>query len=142
MKAVRTAVAEENKNMTISAGSFQNVASVRMGPQYINVLGAAYGRSAFTQKVRSLLENGSQKIDAENSVFGDTWPHVCKTLTVVYIIGTLQSHNITSVRTAVIKEFNDLFLDGGLFLSHITSIKIRTFSVCDTKFLGLPRGKP
>ena len=55
-----------------------------------------------TEKVRDLIEKGSDSILASNSVFGDPWPNVVKTLTITYeksgIVKTLiakESENLT-----------------------------------------------
>ena len=48
------------------------------------ILGAAYGLADVTQQVQTLVDQGAEEIDAENSVFGDSWPNTKKTLVVVY----------------------------------------------------------
>jgi len=65
-------------------------------------LSASYGTTDVTEKVRDLIEQGSNSILASNSVFGDPWPNVIKTLTITYeksgVVKTLiakESENLT-----------------------------------------------
>lgn len=48
------------------------------------IYGAAYGRSDVTTKVRTMVRDNRLSVQADNSVFGDNWNSVRKTLVVVY----------------------------------------------------------
>lgn len=48
------------------------------------ILGASYGRTDVTNKVRSLIANDQLAVTANNQTFGDGWPGVQKTLAVIY----------------------------------------------------------
>ena len=53
----------------------------------LTILGAAYGKSDVTSKVRAAIKDDSLIISASNNVFGDTFPGNKKSLVIVYRIG-------------------------------------------------------
>ena len=59
-------------------------ATTKLGTGFIEVLGASYGPADVTDKVRSLYNSGVKTISAENSVFGDSWPGIVKSLRISY----------------------------------------------------------
>mgnify|MGYP002803993098 FL=1 len=57
-------------------------------PNTLTILGAAYGPSDVTEKVQSLVKDGSTlEVKASNDVFGDTWSGQLKSLVTVYRYG-------------------------------------------------------
>lgn len=50
----------------------------------LTILGAAYGPSDQTAKIWSLVKDQTLSVKADNSVFGDTWTGVKKSLVIVY----------------------------------------------------------
>ncbi len=52
--------------------------------QFVEILGASYGPTDVTEKVRSLYQEGVKTIKAENSVFGETWKGTTKSLYISY----------------------------------------------------------
>ena len=52
----------------------------------LDILGAAYGRADVTRTLNASVtpSHGTLHVSASNSVFGDSWRHVRKTLVVVY----------------------------------------------------------
>ena len=67
-------------------------------PGQLTILGATYGLADVTAKVTQRVDNFALTVPAENSVFGDTWVGVVKTLSVVYqyngipLIHTVKEH--------------------------------------------------
>ena len=55
-----------------------------VGNGFVEILGAAYGPADVTEKVRSLFDGGVKVIQAENAVFGDSWPGIVKSLHISY----------------------------------------------------------
>ena len=64
----------------------------------LNILGAAFGPADVTGKVRSLRKNQRLSVKADTSVFGDPWPHVTKSLVVVY------QYDDGAPRSSVVRE--------------------------------------
>lgn len=71
---IQTKIATENGSIIIKANSSNN----------LKILGASYGTADVTEIVRSKVSNNSLSIAAENSVFGDPWCGVLKTLVISY----------------------------------------------------------
>ena len=72
--------------------------------QSIEVHGAAYGGKDVTEKVRALVSSGVTTIEASNSVFGDPWHGVDKSLAVTY----------RTVQTVTCKENESITLPHGV----------------------------
>ena len=53
----------------------------------LRIIGAAYGLADVTYQVQSMVRHNRLRVRASNSVFGDTYHRVRKTLVVVYRIG-------------------------------------------------------
>lgn len=69
-------------------------------------MGAAYGRADVTNSLNQRVTQGqSLQVQASNSVFGDSWPGVRKTLVVVY------QHEGYDPRVAVVREHNTLYIN-------------------------------
>ena len=64
----------------------------------LNIVGAAYGLSDVTNKVRSMVHHNRLSVRASNHIFGDSYPGVRKTLVVVYRYG------YGGYRTKIVKE--------------------------------------
>src|SRR5689334_5698364 len=79
----------------------------------LKILGAAYGLARVTGQVINLVNRGtnpqSLSITASNDVFGDTWPGVHKSLTVVYC------YDDGAARVAVATEGNRLTIGAAEF---------------------------
>lgn len=82
-QAPRTLVLSEGQSGTIThtgpAEAWRNTVEGEM-----NVLGAAYGRADVTPMVKLLLAGNGLNFTANNGAFGDSWPNVPKTFTLVY----------------------------------------------------------
>eukprot|EP01084_Bolivina_argentea_P186915 322085_1 len=61
-----------------------NVVTNRDSISNIFIIGAVYGLQEVTQQVQRMVDDGETIIYAKNSVFGDSWRGVSKTLVVVY----------------------------------------------------------
>lgn len=94
---IKTSIAEEGSPLRISA----------QPPQIPKILGAAYGKTNITDKVRSMIAKGNLEIPAENRIFGDSFPGVVKSLVVVYQFGD------DKPRVGIIREHQTLTLSEG-----------------------------
>ena len=59
-----------------------------MGQNDLIIVGAAYGLADVTYQVQKMVRNNQLSVSASNSVFGDTYNRVRKTLVVVYLQGS------------------------------------------------------
>mgnify|MGYP002803953649 FL=1 len=98
-------------------------------PNTLTILGAAYGPSDVTEKVRSFVKDGSTlEVKASNDVFGDTWYGQPKSLVTVYRYGrgapqmqVVHEHASMSVSIPYLTpnvdlvEVNNLLEDGDVF---------------------------
>lgn len=75
----------------------QQVTGTSTAQPPLTILGAAYGPVCKTDHVRSLVTGNTLNVAANNDTFGDTWPHLKKSLVVVY---EYESHP----QVAVVKE--------------------------------------
>jgi hypothetical protein len=79
----------------------ETAASSMVSEDDLQILGAAYGRADATRTVAGAVNRGAKPngldIAADNSTFGDSWPGVPKTLTVVFRFG---SDGAPAIRTA------------------------------------------
>ncbi|HET6501429.1 MAG TPA: hypothetical protein VFG87_11770 [Amycolatopsis sp.] len=77
----------------------------------LQIIGAAYGRTTVTSKIIGLVNRASApqslSIVVSNRLFGDTWPGVDKSLTVVYRYGETGASHVASA-----KEGNRLTITG------------------------------
>lgn len=76
----------------------------------LQIIGAAYGRTAVTSKIGLVNRSStpqSLSIVASNTLFGDSWPGVDKSLTVVYRYGDADASYV-----ACAKEGNRLVING------------------------------
>ena len=69
---------------SIQAIDLKNITVKKVGDGWVEILGAAYGPADVSDKVRQLYNGGENVIKAENSVFGDSWVNVVKTLSISY----------------------------------------------------------
>ena len=79
----------------------------------LTVLGAAYGRSDVTERVRGLIKDQSVSFSADNRTLGDGWVGIRKSLVIVYTYDdydSVKSGEIT-VKTAVCKEREFMLVD-------------------------------
>jgi hypothetical protein len=72
-------------------------------PCTLTILGAAYGPAVVTDKVRSLVKDGSTlEVEAINAVFGDPWRGQLKSLVIVYRYGSKAPRmQITAEHTSI-----------------------------------------
>ena len=70
----------------------------------LEIGGATYGPAVVTDKVRQLVDAGTFDIKASNSIFGDPWYGVQKSLSIT------SRHKL--IRTIVVKERETLSLPG------------------------------
>lgn len=84
----RTVVTMEGQTLHVSPRNPGCNQNPKYPLSYLNILGAAYGLADVTHQVQQMVQNGSLTVVASNSVFGDAWCKVEKTLTVVYQYGT------------------------------------------------------
>lgn len=57
-------------------------------PNHLVILGAAYGLGNVTNRIVGLVHDNALLVTADNQTFGDLWPGIVKTLTVVFQFGT------------------------------------------------------
>ncbi len=69
---------------SIEAIELKTITVKKVGSGWFEILGAAYGPADVTEKVRQLYNGGENVIKAENSVFGDSWYGIVKTLSISY----------------------------------------------------------
>ena len=69
---------------SVKAVELKNITLKKVGKGWVEILGAAYGPADVTEKVRQIYNGGEKVIKAENSVFGDSWYGVEKTLSISY----------------------------------------------------------
>ncbi len=74
--------------------------------QFVEILGAAYGPADVTEKVRALYDRGVKTIQAENAVFGDSWPGIVKSLHISY-------RHCEDSKTVTVKEGGNIVLPEG-----------------------------
>ena len=111
-------------------------------PNTLTILGATYGPDDVTAKVQSLVRGGALNVQASNSIFGDTWFGVPKSL-VVYRYGRnnagikiAQEGQAVSLSIptpqpyADLTEANGLFEDGNILALKAINGK---FVSCDPK---------
>ena len=91
-------------------------------PNTLTILGAAYGPDDVTAKVQSLVRGGALNVQASNSIFGDPWFGVHKSLVVVYRYGRnnagikiAQEGQAVSLSIPTPKPYADLTEANGLF---------------------------
>jgi len=98
-------IAKEGDNVTIASNNNQPE-WVTYQPGQVAILGAAYGLANVTDKVAQRAQNNSLDIQAENSIFGETWSGVRKVLTVVY----RDAHG--EAKTAITEENGRIKIEG------------------------------
>jgi len=84
----RVSVTREHNTLHINARpEVSNPTTVNHPIHQLTIVGAAYGLSEVTSKVRSLVQYEHLDVVASNDVFGDSWFGTWKTLVVVYQYG-------------------------------------------------------
>ena len=74
-------------NLNIPSRSRGSNAESTYSGNNLRIIGAAYGLADVTYHVQSMVRNNRLDVSASNSVFGDTYGGVRKTLVVVYRFG-------------------------------------------------------
>ncbi len=74
--------------------------------QFVEIFGAAFGPADVTKKVRKLYNGGVKIIKAEDSVFGDSWVNVEKSLYISY-------RHCEYSKTVTVKENGNIVLPEG-----------------------------
>ena len=83
----------------------------------LTILGAAYGRADVTHTVHRRISNyETLSVDASNTIFGDSWPGVGKSLIVVY------QHQGYHPRVSVTREDHTLNIDARPEVSNPTTV--------------------
>jgi len=84
----RVSITREHHTLNIDARpEVSNPTTVNHPIHQLTIVGAAYGLSEVTSKVRSLVQYEHLDVVASNDVFGDSWFGTWKTLVVVYQYG-------------------------------------------------------
>ena len=97
----------------------------RVSPgQFVEILGAAYGPADVTEKVRALYNGGVKTIQAENAVFGDSWPGIVKSLHISYRRCD-DSKTVTVKENGVINLPNESEIHGAAYGSVDVTEKLR-----------------
>ena len=77
-----------------------------VGNGFVQILGASYGPADVTEKVRELYNSGVKVIQAENGVFGDSWPGIVKSMHISY-------RHCEASKTETVKEGGNIAVPEG-----------------------------
>lgn len=108
--AMLIATAKESEVITIGSAEFAKSKAlakhISFHQQKVTVLAATYGADDITYKVKNLISSyNTLSFKADNTVFGDGWYGVAKTLVIILGYG----HNVTAVE--VFTERENCYID-------------------------------
>ena len=92
----------------------------------MTILGAAYGLANVTTKVCALVKNRSLTVKASNTIFGDGWPGVEKTLVIAYQYG----EQLPKVGYAKENETLEVIYNGAKIFTGSTNPDLLTILGC------------
>ncbi|MET0400428.1 MAG: LamG-like jellyroll fold domain-containing protein [Longimicrobiaceae bacterium] len=83
----RTVIVPDDQGLQVTYAPGPPAAPPAAAPDALRILGAAYGLADVTADVAGKVRDGRLELQASNTTFGDRWPGVQKTFTVVYQYG-------------------------------------------------------